>query len=104
VATSIRRATTLTASKDKDIGMGYAAVSLAVLGFAVGAVFRLNFLLLILALLLLVSLVFSLMRGFSFIDTALTIMAVQTIVQCSYFLGLGARAFLTADYRARSIL
>jgi hypothetical protein len=83
--------------------MGY-AFSLAILGFAVGAVFRLKVLLSILAPLLLVSVVFSLARGFGFLDTALTIMAVQTIVQGSYFLGLLARAFFAADRRIRPIL
>jgi hypothetical protein len=84
--------------------MGYAGFSLAILGFAVGAVFRLKVLLSILAPLLLVSVVFSLARGFGFLDTALTIMAVQTIVQGSYFLGLLARAFFAADRRIRPIL
>ena len=83
--------------------MGYAAFSLAILGVAVGAVFRLKILLSILALLLLVSIVFSLARGFNFLDTALTIMAVQTIVQGSYFFGLVVRAFF-ADHRVRHIL
>jgi hypothetical protein len=76
--------------------MGYAAISLAILGFAVGAVFRLKVLLLILALLLFASIIFSLASGFSFLDAALTIMVVQTISQASYFLGLVARAFFDA--------
>jgi hypothetical protein len=84
--------------------MGYAAFSLAISGFAVGAVFRLKILLLVLAFLLPVSLIFSLARGFDFLDTVLAIMAVQTIIQGSYVLGLGARAFFSADHRARSIL
>ena len=94
----------LTATTNKDIGMGCAAFSLAILGFAVGWVFRLKVLLSILALLLLVSVVFSLACGFSLLETALTIMAVQTIVQGSYFLGLLARAFFAADRRTRPIL
>ena len=52
--------------------MGYAAISLALLGFAAGVVFRLQVLLSILALLFLVSILFSLGRGFNFLDTALT--------------------------------
>jgi hypothetical protein len=75
--------------------MGNAAIALAILGFAVGVVFRLKILLSILGLLLVVSIVFSLARGFAFLDTALTIMAVQSIVQASYFLGLVVRAVLT---------
>jgi hypothetical protein len=84
--------------------MGYAVISLAILGFAVGVVFRLQVLLSILALLFLVSILFSLGRGFNFLDTALTIMVVQTILQGSYFLGLVARAFLAADHRLRHML
>jgi hypothetical protein len=78
-----------------------AAITLAIMGFAVGALFRLKILLSILALLLVASIVFSLARGFSFLDTALTIMAVQSIVQSSYFLGLVVRAVLTAAQRMR---
>jgi hypothetical protein len=84
--------------------MVYAAIALAVLGFAVGVAFRLQILLSILALLLLVSIVFSLARGFSFLDTALTIMVVQTILQGSYFMGLVIRAVFTPANRARPIL
>jgi len=58
----------------------------------------------ILALLFLVSIVFSLARGFNFLDTALTIMIVQTILQGSYFLGLVARAFFDTDHRVRHLL
>jgi hypothetical protein len=81
--------------------MGYAAISLAILGFAVGAVFRLKILLSILAFMLLVSIIFSLARGYNFLDTALTIMVVQTILQATYFLGLVARAFFSADHSMR---
>jgi hypothetical protein len=81
-----------------------AAIALAILGFAVGMVFRLKVLLSILALLLVVSIVLSIARGFTFLDTALTIMAVQGIVQGSYFLGLVVRAVLDATHRTRPIL
>ncbi len=54
--------------------MVYAAIALALVGAAVGLVFRLKILLPVLGLLLIVSVVFSLDRGFSFLDTALTIM------------------------------
>ena len=84
--------------------MGSAAVALTILGFAVGAVFRLRILLSVLALMLVASVFLSLSRGFSFLDTALTIIAVQCIVQGSYFLGLVVRAFLTAAYHTRPIL
>jgi len=84
--------------------MVYAAIALATVGVAVGLVFRLKILLSILAMLLVVSVVFSVGRGLSFLDTALTIMVVQTILQASYFLGLVIRAVLTAGHRMRPIL
>lgn len=83
--------------------MGYAAITLAILGFAVGVMFRLKTLLLILGLLLLVSIIFSVGSGFTFFDAALTIMVAQTIIQGSYFLGLVARAVFSA-HRVRHIL
>jgi hypothetical protein len=81
-----------------------AAIALAILGVAVGMVFRLKVLLSILALLLVVSIVLSIARGFTFLDTALTIIAVQGIVQASYVLGLVIRAVLDATHRTRPIL
>jgi len=84
--------------------MVYAAIALAIVGAAVGLAFRLKILLPVLALLLVVSILFSLGRGFGFLDTALTIMAVQTILQASYFLGLVIRAVLTAAHRMRPVL
>ncbi len=84
--------------------MGNAAVALAILGFAVGVLFRLKILLLIVALLLVASIVFSLTHGFTLLDTALTIMAAQTIVQGSYFLGLVVRSILAAAQRTRPVL
>ena len=84
--------------------MGDVAIALAILGFAIGAVFRLKILLAILALLFIVSVMFSLTRDFSFLETALTVMAAQSIVQGSYFLGLVARAVLTAAHRTRPVL
>jgi hypothetical protein len=84
--------------------MGEAAIALAVLGFAVGLVFRLKVLLPILAMLLIASIVFSLERGFSFLENALIIMVAQSIVQGSYFLGLLVRAFFFPNHHARPIL
>jgi hypothetical protein len=84
--------------------MVYAAIALAIVGVAVGLAFRLKTLLPVLALLLVASVVFSLSRGFSFLETALTIMVVQTILQGSYFLGLVIRAVFAAAYRMRPVL
>src|SRR5713101_393733 len=98
------RTLTRAAANDGDIWMVYAAIALALVGAAVGLVFRLKILLPVLGLLLIVSVVFSLDRGFSFLDTALTIMVVQTILQGSYFLGLVIRAVFTAAHRMRPVL
>ena len=84
--------------------MVYAAIALAIVGAAVGLAFRLKVLLPVLALLLVVSVLFSLDRGFGFLDTALTIMVVQTILQASYFLGLVIRAVFTSAHRMGPVL
>jgi hypothetical protein len=83
--------------------MGYAAIALAVLGLAVGIMFRLQVLMIVIALLLLSSIVFVFGSGLNFFDGLLTIMVVQTVVQGSYFLGLIARAAL-ASHGPRHIL
>lgn len=81
--------------------MGHAAITLAIFGFAVGTVFRLKILLAVLALLLVASVAFAISRGSSLPETALIIMAAQSIAQGSYFLGLVARAVLAAACRFR---
>jgi hypothetical protein len=73
-----------------DVGMGYAAIALAIMGLVTGIMFRTRVLLSLVALLLLVSAAVAVGRGFSFLNTALTIMIAQTILQTSYFLGLVA--------------
>jgi ABC-type iron transport system FetAB permease component len=89
--------------KHEDIQMENAAIALAILGFAMGVVFRLKTLLPILALLLIASMIFSLTHHFTFLDTALTVMAAQSLVQAGYFLGLVVRAVFTAGQRTRPI-
>jgi hypothetical protein len=84
--------------------MGFAAIALALLGFAIGLLFRLKVLLPLIAFLLVVSVIFSVARDFTFLKTALTIMAAQAILQASYFLGLLTRAYFTAAHRPRPIL
>jgi hypothetical protein len=84
--------------------MGYAGIALATLGFAIGLIFRLKVLLVIVALLLMVSVALSVAQHFSFLETAFLVMAAQTIVQASYFLGLIVRAFFIDAQRTRSIL
>jgi hypothetical protein len=73
--------------------MGYAAIALAIIGLVTGMMFRVRVLLTIVALLLLVSVAFAVSAGFSFLNTALTVMVAQTIFQTSYFLGLVVAAF-----------
>ena len=68
--------------------MGYAAIALAILGLLTGIAFRLRVLLTLVALLLVVSIGFAVSHGFSFLNTALTILIAQTIFQTSYFVGL----------------
>ena len=82
--------------------MGYAAFALALVGFTVGLAFRLKVLLFVIALLLLVSIVFSIGAEFSFLDALVTVMAAQTIIQGSFFLGLVARAVI-APYGVRHL-
>ena len=84
--------------------MLFAAIALALVGFVVGVVFRFKVLLPVLLLLLLVSIIFSVGRGFGFGDTLLTVFVAQCIVQGSYFLGLVARALFSSTDRMRQIL
>jgi hypothetical protein len=84
--------------------MEYAAIALAILGVAIGAMFRLKTLLPIIALLLVACVAFSLTHGFSFLDTALTVITAQAILQGSYFLGLAIRAIFSAAGRNGPVL
>lgn len=77
-------------------GMAYAAIGLSILGFAVGVMFRLKILLLLVGLLVPVAIIFSLGHGFGFLDTVVTVIAAEAIIQSGYFLGLVARAVFSA--------
>jgi len=79
--------------------MGYAALVLAMTGFAIGTRFRIRVLLPVLVLLLLASIVISVARGFSLREAALSVILAQTIVQCSYLVGLLAHSILSAIRR-----
>jgi hypothetical protein len=93
-----------TTADHRDIGMAYAAFMLALIGVAVGAVFRLKILLAFVGLLLVGSVVFSLAHDFSFLETALAIIVAQTILQGSYFLGLVIKALFTGEHRVRRVI
>jgi hypothetical protein len=84
--------------------MEYAAVALAILGVAIGILFRLKVLLPIIGVLLLASIAFSLVAGYSFLDAASTMLVAQTILQGSYFVGLLLRAAFTAAHRNGPVL
>ena len=71
--------------------MGYAALALAITGFALGTRFRFKVLLPVLLALLLVSIIFSIARGLPVVDAVLTVFLAQAIVQWAYFVGLIAR-------------
>ena len=68
--------------------MGYAAITLAIMGFVVGLRFRLKVLLPIVVLLLIGSGIFAVLQGWHFFTTFLTIVAAQAILQVGYFSGI----------------
>jgi hypothetical protein len=68
--------------------MGYAAITLAIMGFVVGLRFRLKVLLPIVVLLLIGSGIFAVLQGWHFFTTFLAIVAAQTILQVGYFSGI----------------
>jgi hypothetical protein len=69
-----------------------AVVAIALLGFAAGLLFRLNFLVVILVFLLFLSLGYAVTHHFGILTSLLTIAGVQVVAQGSYFLGLVARS------------
>lgn len=74
--------------------MVWTAIALAISGVAAGILLQLKIFLPIVGLLLVVSFSFSLANGFSFLDTALTIIVAQTILQGGYFLGVTIRTIV----------
>jgi hypothetical protein len=86
--------------------MGYAAIALALLGFAIGAAFRpsnlLPLLVPLLVFLFFLSVAVAIAYHLSLLGSALLIMGVQAIVQASYFLGLVVRKMLT-DHHGRPL-
>jgi hypothetical protein len=74
--------------------MVWTAIALAISGVAAGILLQLKIFLPIVGLLLVVSFAFSLANGFSFLDTALTIIVAQTILQGGYFLGVTIRTIV----------
>jgi hypothetical protein len=75
--------------------MQYAAIALAFLGAAIGARFRLRFLVGVIALLLPITLVLVLVKPYSVRDSLIIIMAAQALLQGGYFAGLVGRVFFS---------
>jgi hypothetical protein len=84
--------------------MQYTAIALAALGWTIGLTFRLWFLLGVIALVLAVSLVYSLSHGSALWDAILIVMVPQAILQGSYFLGLVSRGIFSFAQRKLSKL
>jgi hypothetical protein len=82
--------------------MQYAAIAVAILGCAVGATFRLRFLLGVILLVLAISLVFSLSHGSGLWDKVLIILVPQAVLQGGYFVGLVSRGFFSFVQRKLS--
>ncbi len=79
--------------------MEYAAIAIALLGCAVGATFRLRFLLGVIGLVLAISVIFSLSHNYGLWDKVLIIMVPQAILQGGYFLGLVGRGIFSLGQR-----
>ncbi len=84
--------------------MGYVIAALAAVGCAVGLVFRLKVLLPILATLLIASVIFAISHGYGIVDTLLTVIVVQIIVQAGYFLGILIRTYFARSGGMHPIL
>lgn len=84
--------------------MEYAVIALAVVGFGLGVAFRFKVLLPILAILLVVSIVYTAAHSFSFLSAALAVVEVQSIVQVGYFFGVVLRAIFAGMRRMRPVL
>ena len=74
--------------------MMYVAITLVLLGFVIGMALRLSALVSALVLLLVPSAAVSFAYGLDFLEAAFAVMAMQTIVQSSYFGGSLVRAAL----------
>jgi hypothetical protein len=80
--------------------MEYAAIALALLGFAIGALSRLSALVAVVVAVFILSVGFAIVHRLGLLNAVLLMVGAQTVVQGSYFLGLIARA-LMIDRRPR---
>ena len=74
--------------------MEYAALLIGLSGLVTGMMFRLRVLLTLVAALLVATIAVAIDSRYSFLGTALMILAAQTILQASYFLGLVLAALI----------
>lgn len=79
--------------------MEYAAVAVAILGIAIGATFRLRFLLGMIFAVLATTFVFVLSHPYGIIKGLLIIMVAQALLQAGYFAGLVGRVFFSKMLR-----
>jgi len=86
-------------SASEDIAMEYTAVALAVFGLITGVRFRFRVLLPFALLLLLLCVAFALTHRLGGIETVLTILAAEAILQGGYVIGLIVRASYKAIQR-----
>jgi hypothetical protein len=75
--------------------MLYAAVILALLGVAIGATFRLRFLVGMLLPVMGVALIFAWSQAHNFKEGLLVVVSAVVILQVGYFVGLSVRPFVT---------
>lgn len=81
--------------------MEYAAISLAILGAAIGLISRLKTLLFVVAALLFISLAFAFARGLGLMDFILTVLGAQAILQGSYFASSVAKTIFRNIFLSR---
>jgi hypothetical protein len=79
--------------------MIYSAIGLAVIGIAAGLLFRWKVLLPVIVLVPIAAIGISISRGFGYQEMAIVVIAAETILQGSYFVGLLIRVVATAAMR-----
>jgi len=84
--------------------MEYGAIAVALVGVCLGLNFRFKFLLPFIAVLLIISVTLSIVRGYGAAGTILTVFVAQFIIQAGYFFGMLARwIWSNSNHRARLV-
>lgn len=84
--------------------MEYGAIAIAVVGFCLGLGFRLKVLLPFLAVLLIATTVLAAFRSYGLLDSVVTTVSAQFIIQGGYFVGLLTRWLLGSDSRGTRLV